>query len=113
MKSDNYGVPAELLARYADAENFLEAAKDAISTVALANCGFAKGDIVEHNHTGHQYKIARCSVSVGLHKRVQIHVYGYRVWRTGRKAGMSAHSGTFLDVGHLHKVPQEEPADDA
>lgn len=103
----DYGVPAELIADRKHREKQIAAIDAEISRHALASCGLEVGDLIESKYSGLQYRVRQCSVFVN-NDAVRVSLLANRVWKSGRKAGNSAHSYSHFSASDVVKI--EEPA---
>lgn len=105
--SERYGISDEQIARMREVEAELQAAQQDISTTFLANYGLKKGEVVEDTTTGLHYRLEWCNVHfprLGRGDQPSVSMSGYRLWKSGRKAGREAHSLSFLSGSNVKKV---------
>lgn len=107
---NNYGISDELISQLKKAKQSVEDVEKTINLVASKATGISKGDIVEDIYNGYHYEVGWFSVSFDRVWNISVNLYAHRVWRTGRKAGMSANSGSFLSVTSLKKVEANDKA---
>lgn len=105
MNVEDYGIDEALVAEYARACAEKEAAEQAMSNVVLASVNLKKGDVVEDTSNGLHYTLDYCSVHFNGRK-VGISVAGKRTWKSGRKAGRTAYTSSFLSLSDLKKVEE-------
>lgn len=103
MNSFNYGVSADQIENIVLAKKALHQAEQSVTDTALKHIGINKGDTVEDIYSGYHYEVSSAVVHTST-GRVSISILGYRVWRTGRKAGKRAYSTTFLNMTDVKKV---------
>lgn len=103
--TDNYGVPSDLLEELANAEKLRQSIERKISETACRNAGVKEGEIMRNKFSGLFYQIKGFHAYVNnINGQVTISVQAHRYWQTGRKAGKTAYSTSFLYFSDLEKV---------
>lgn len=100
----NYGVSDKLLNELAEIETAKRECERKINEEALKNVGVKPGEIMVNKYTGLHYQITGFRAYVNIPGHVKISVDAYRYYKSGRRAGKTARSSSWINFEDLEKV---------